>query len=44
MYGNYVLYHGAWADQKLLPVLQIICYPINNQLWHSYVVISLATN
>ena len=26
------LYHGAWADQSLLPVLQIICYPVNKWL------------
>ena len=24
------LYHGVWVDQRLLPVLQIICYLINN--------------
>ena len=25
-------YHGAWADQRLPPVLQIVCYPVNNWL------------
>ena len=25
-----ILYHGAWVNQRLPPVLQILCYPVNN--------------
>ena len=39
-----LLYHGALADQRLPPVLQIICYPVKNWLWHCYVAIIPATN
>ena len=35
------LYHGVWADQRLLPELKIICYPVIYWLWHSYAVNSL---
>ena len=29
---NCYLYHGEWADQRLLPILHIICYLVNNCL------------
>ena len=38
------LCHGAWTDKRLLSVLQLIHYPVNNLLWYNYVAISLATN
>ena len=38
--------HGEWVYKMLLTVLQIIIIllTVNNWLWHSYVVISLASN
>ena len=38
------LYYDVWEVQSLPPVLQIICYPVNNWLWHNYMAIILATN
>ena len=38
IYKNIILYYSAWVDQRLAPVLQIICNPVYKWLLRAVIV------